>query len=60
MSTKIGTGEKLAKQAITDDMYKWLGLESKKTLESRASVVRRVLQREVDKAIKSGFLKQEG
>jgi len=49
MTKKIGTGKQLAKQAITDDQDKALDWLSRSSLESRASVVRHLLQREFEK-----------
>jgi len=56
MTRKIGSGKQLAKQAITDGQDKALDWLSRSSLESRASVVRHLLQREFDKLKKQGLM----
>ena len=56
MTTKIGSGKPLAPMPITDDQREWLELEKGSTLNSYATIIRRLLQAEVDRAKKRGIM----
>lgn len=54
MSDKIGSGKRLAPTALNDDQWAWLQMEKEKTMNAVSSIVRRLIQNEVDKAKKNG------
>lgn len=56
MSRKLGSSKPLAPMPVTDEQREWLDLEKGRTLNGYATIVRRLLQIEVDKAKKRGLM----